>query len=158
MNYSVALTVNGEPWQGEVPADLTLLRLLRERLGLTGTKAGCEMGECGACTVLLEGEPVQSCLVLAVETNGRRVETVESLMVNGIPHPLQVAFQAKKAVQCGFCTPGMLLAAKALLERNHHPSRAEIQEALRGHLCRCTGYENIIEAVLTAANQSPESR
>lgn len=152
MKQEIMVVINGEIWKGEVEANLTLLRFLRERLALTGTKAGCEMGECGACTVLMDGEPVQSCLVLAVEAHGRSLETVESLEQAGTLHPLQQAFLAKQAVQCGFCTPGILMAAKALLERVPHPSRTEIQDALRGHLCRCTGYDSIVEAIALVAS------
>ncbi|APC09363.1 (2Fe-2S)-binding protein [Neomoorella thermoacetica] len=151
MKHQITLTVNGEQWEGEVEPHLTLLRLLREKMGLVGTKAGCEIGECLACTVLLNGEPVQSCLVLAVEVDGSTVETVEGLAAGGKLHPLQEAFIEKGAVQCGFCTPGMLMASKALLARRPEPSRDEIKKALSGHLCRCTGYESIVAAVELAA-------
>ena len=151
MKHRIRVTVNDEAWEGAVDSHLTLLRFLREVLGLTGTKAGCEMGECGTCTVLLNGEPVNACLVLAVEADGGCVETVEGLARGGHLHPLQEAFLDKGAVQCGFCTPGMLMAAKALLLRESLPTRGHIQEALSGHLCRCTGYEAIIEAILLAA-------
>lgn len=153
MKQHLSITVNGELWEGEVEPHLTLLRLLREEMGLVGTKAGCEIGECGACTVLLNGEPVQSCLVLAVEADGATIETVEGLAVNGQLHPLQEAFIEKGAVQCGFCTPGMLLASKALLARQPDPGVEEIKAALSGHLCRCTGYESIIAAVQLAAKR-----
>lgn len=151
MKHHITLRVNGERWEGEIEPNLTLLRLLREKMGLVGTKAGCEIGECGACTVLLNGEPVQSCLVLAVEVDGSTVETVEGLAAGGKLHPLQEAFIEKGAVQCGFCTPGMLMASKALLARQPEPSRDEIKKALSGHLCRCTGYESIVAAVQQAA-------
>lgn len=151
MRHTLKLTINGEDWEGEIESQTTLLRFLRDELGLVGTKTGCEIGECGACTVLINGEPVQSCLVLAVEVDGAAIETVEGLAGNGFLHPLQEAFVEKAAVQCGFCTPGMLLAGKALLDRNPSPTREEIKEALSGHLCRCTGYESIIEAIELAA-------
>lgn len=153
MKRRIRLTVNREVWEGEVEPYLTLLRLLRDRMGLVGTKAGCEIGECGACTVLLNGEPVQSCLVLAVEVDGAEVETVEGLAKEDKLHPLQEAFLEKGAVQCGFCTPGMLMAGKALLTRNPNPSKEEIKAALSGHLCRCTGYESIVEAIKLAAER-----
>lgn len=149
----ITVTINQCVWEGTVEPGQSLLRFLREDVGLTGTKCGCEMGECGACTVILEGQPVQSCLVLAVETDGKHVETVEGLgSVQGL-HPLQQAFLDCFAVQCGFCTPGMLMAAKALLAEKSNPSNAEIIEALKGHLCRCTGYEAIIAAIRDAATR-----
>ena len=151
--YHISLKVNGVEENVQVPANLTLLHLLRDRLGLTGTKNGCEAGECGACTVLVDGEPVNSCLVLAVEMNGRQITTVEGLAHNGKLTPLQESFAELNAVQCGFCTPGMLLAATALLQRNPDPSEEEIKEALVGNLCRCTGYARIIDAVKKAAQK-----
>jgi carbon-monoxide dehydrogenase small subunit len=132
---------------------MTLLRMLREKLALTGTKNGCEAGECGACTVLVDGEPVNSCMMLAVEADGRQVLTVEGLASKGQLSPLQEAFMEHNAVQCGFCTPGMLLSAYALLRRNPQPTEGEIKEALVGNLCRCTGYVRIIRAVQTAASK-----
>src|SRR6185436_18847275 len=144
-------TVNGEP--ADVLADdyKTLLEVLREDLQLTGTKHGCELGECGACAVLLDGEPVLSCLVLGVECEGRQVTTVEGLAAGAELHPLQHAFAELGAAQCGYCTPGILLTAKALLEENPAPARPEIVSALGGNLCRCTGYVKIYEAVELAA-------
>jgi carbon-monoxide dehydrogenase small subunit len=133
---------------------MTLLQLLRDKLALTGTKNGCEAGECGACTVLLDGEPVNSCMMLAVEADGREVFTVEGLAPEGQLSPLQEAFVQHNAVQCGFCTPGMLVTATALLQRNPHPSETEIKEALVGNLCRCTGYVRIIAAVQSAAGMA----
>jgi carbon-monoxide dehydrogenase small subunit len=130
---------------------MTLLQMLRERLALTGTKNGCEAGECGACTVLVDGEPVNSCMMLAVEADGRDVLTVEGLAPEGRLSPLQEAFVEHNAVQCGFCTPGMLMSAHALLQRNPRPAEAEIKEALVGNLCRCTGYVRILDAVQAAA-------
>ncbi len=148
------LRVNGEPAEVAVAPHKTLLEVLREDLRLTGTKHGCELGECGACTVLVDGEPVLSCLVLPVEMEGRDIVTIEGLVEQGSPHPLQTAFAEIGAAQCGYCTPGILLAAAALLERNPEPSRREIQEALAGNLCRCTGYIQILQAVELAASRA----
>lgn len=125
----------------------TLLRLLRERLGLTGTKEGCGIGECGACTVLMDGKPVNACLILAPKAEGKSIETVEGLGNQGSLHPLQQSFIDHGSVQCGFCTPGILMSAKALLEKNPHPTKEEVKEAVSGHLCRCTGYQQIVEAI-----------
>lgn len=147
----VQITVNGRLEQHRIPQHMTLLRFLREMLALTGTKNGCEAGECGACTVLLNGEPVNSCLVLAVECDGATVETVEGLTERGALAALQQTFMEENAIQCGFCTPGMLISAYALLQRSPHPSDQEIKEALVGNLCRCTGYERIVKAVRQAA-------
>jgi carbon-monoxide dehydrogenase small subunit len=151
MNQKIKLTVNGAPLELEVPAKKLLIDLLREDLGLTGTKAGCGEGECGACTVLLDGKAVCSCMLLAVEADGSRVTTIEGLAEGGRLHPLQEAFIREGAAQCGYCTPGMILAAKALLDENPHPSQAEIKMALAGNFCRCTGYAAIIKAVEAAA-------
>ena len=151
--HSITVTVNGAKERLDVPSNMTLLYMLREKLALTGTKNGCEAGECGACTVLLDGEPVNSCLVLAVEVDGHEVTTVEALAREGRLSPLQEAFVEHNAVQCGFCTPGMLIAAHALLKRNPRPTEEEIKEALVGNLCRCTGYLRIIEAVRAAAEK-----
>jgi len=137
----------------EVPSHWTLLRLLREKLGLTGTKEGCGIGECGTCTVLLDGMPVNSCLLMAPKVEGKRVETVEGLGTKDFLHPLQKSFIDHGAVQCGFCTPGILMSSKALLDRNSSPTREEIKESITGHLCRCTGYQQIIEAVEGASKQ-----
>jgi len=150
-NHNITLIVNGQTEQLTVPSNRTLLYALRDKLGLTGTKNGCEAGECGACTVLVDGEPMNSCLVLAVELNGREITTVEGLVKNGKLTPLQQAFADLNAVQCGYCTPGMLMSATALLRRNPHPSETDIVEALIGNLCRCTGYQRIIDAVLLAS-------
>jgi len=149
--HTIHITVNGRSEQVEVPGHMTLLSMLREKLTLTGTKSGCEAGECGACTVLLNGEPVNSCMVLAAECNCSEVFTVEGLTENGSLDALQKAFIAQNAIQCGFCTPGMLISAHALLQRNPKPSEEEIKEALVGNLCRCTGYERIIKAIKDAA-------
>ena len=150
---TIQLTVNGKQEKVQVPDHLSLLRMLRETLALTGTKNGCEAGECGACTVLMNGEPVNSCLVLAVECEGAQIDTIEGLTERGVLDDLQDAFIEKNAIQCGFCTPGMLISAYALLQRNPHPSVEQVQEALVGNLCRCTGYERIIDAVLEAARR-----
>jgi carbon-monoxide dehydrogenase small subunit len=149
--HSITLTVNGEWEQVEVRSSLTLLQLLREKLALTGAKNGCTAGECGACTVLLNGEPVNSCLVLAVECDGADILTVEGLAHDHSLDPIQQALLDHGGVQCGFCTPGILISARSLLNRNPHPSEAEIREALVGNLCRCTGYLRIIEAIQDAA-------
>jgi carbon-monoxide dehydrogenase small subunit len=151
-NHTITVIVNGATERLSVPSNMTLLQMLREKLALTGTKNGCEAGECGACTVLLDGEPVNSCMMLAVEADGREVLTVEGLAPEGQLSPLQQAFVEHNAVQCGFCTPGMLMSAHALLRRNQEPTEAEIREALVGNLCRCTGYVRIIQAVRTAAS------
>jgi len=132
---------------------MTLLQLLRDKLALTGTKNGCMAGECGSCTVLLNGEPVNSCMILAVECNGAEVVTVEGLAHDGVLHPVQQAIIDYGGVQCGFCTPGILISARALLDRNHDPSEDEIREALVGNLCRCTGYLRIVEAVKDTATR-----
>jgi len=147
----LAFTVNGDPRDLIVESYKTLLEVLREDLGLTGTKHGCELGECGACAVILDGQLVLSCLVAAVECPGRSAITVEGLREGPALHPLQDAFADHGAAQCGYCTPGMLLAAKALLDRTPDPSRAEVAEALSGQICRCTGYLQIFDAVLAAA-------
>ena len=149
---NVSFTLNGKKVVCEAPGDWNLLRLIREGLGLTGTKCSCSEGECGACTVIMDGEAVTSCLVMAPDVDGHVIETVEGLEVEGKPHPLQLAFIAKGAIQCGFCTPGMLMSAKALLDKNPHPTEAEIRESMYGNLCRCTGYEKIVDAILSVAN------
>ena len=151
--HSIAVGVNGRAEYISVPSNMTLLQMLREELGLTGTKNGCSAGECGACTVLLDGQPVNSCLVLAVEADGHEVTTVEGLADDGGLSPIQQAFVDHNAVQCGFCTPGMLISAHALLKRNPHPTDAETREALVGNLCRCTGYLRIIRAIRDAAEK-----
>jgi carbon-monoxide dehydrogenase small subunit len=148
---TAVFVVNGEPRAVAFPAHHTLLEVLREELGLTGTKHGCELGECGTCTVLLDGAPVLSCLVLAQEAAGRAIETVEGLQQGNRLHPLQAAFADLGAAQCGYCTPGILMAAKALLAENPSPTRDEVAAALAGNLCRCTGYVKILEAVEGAA-------
>jgi carbon-monoxide dehydrogenase small subunit len=143
----LSMTVNGEAVDTLADSAKTLLEVLREDLQLTGTKHGCELGECGACAVLLDGTPVLSCLVLGVECDGRQVTTVEGLAAGGTLHPLQEAFADHGAAQCGYCTPGILVTAKALLDADPHPTRDRIREALSGNLCRCTGYLQIFEAI-----------
>lgn len=148
----LTLNVNGETYVVEhVPVSRTLLQVLRDDLGLTGTKEGCGEGDCGACTVIMDGKAVNSCLVLAAEAEGKAVVTVEGLVKDGKLHPLQQAFVDEGAVQCGFCTPGMLMSAKALLDVNPSPTEAEIRTTLSGNLCRCTGYVRIVSAVQKAA-------
>ena len=152
-NVQLNLSVNGETVEASFAPYKTLLEVLREDLALTGTKHGCELGECGACAVLVDGEPQLSCLLLAVECAGRNVETVEGLAQGAELHPLQAAFADLGAAQCGYCTPGILMTAKALLVKEPHPSRARITEAVSGNLCRCTGYQQIFEAIEEAARR-----
>ncbi len=149
----IRFELNGETVDVWFAPYKTLLEVLREDLGHTGTKHGCELGECGACSVLLDGKPVLSCLVLALECHGRKVVTVEGLATNGKLQPLQEAFMNHGGSQCGYCTPSMLVTATALLERNPHPTRQQISEALSGNLCRCTGYLQIVDAVESAAEE-----
>ncbi len=156
-NVHLGLLVNGEVREVSFPPHGTLLEVLRENMGLTGTKHGCELGECGACAVLLDGQPVLSCLVLGVECEGREVLTVEGLVTDGRLHPLQDAFADLGAAQCGYCTPGFLVTAKALLDEHPSPTRDQIKEALAGCLCRCTGYQQIFEAVEEAVERSAKA-
>ena len=149
----VRITVNGDEYVRTVPTSMTLLQFVRDELDLTGTKEGCGKGECGACTVLLDGTPVNSCLVLAYQCTGRSVTTIEGLGRDGELHPVQEAFIRHGAVQCGFCTPGMIMSAIALLASNPLPTQAEIREAISGNLCRCTGYKAIVESIDDAARQ-----
>ena len=151
--HTITVTVNGALERIDVPANLTLLQMLRDKLALTGTKNGCEAGECGACTVLVDGEPTNSCMMLAVEADGCEIMTVEGLAPEGQLTPIQQAFVDHNAVQCGFCTPGMLISTYALLRRNPSPTEEEIKQALVGNLCRCTGYVRIIQAVQAAASR-----
>ncbi len=153
MKQPIRVTVNGEAHASEVEPRTLLVTYLRENLDLTGTHVGCDTGQCGACTVMLDGEPVKSCMVLAVQADGAKVTTVEGLARDGKYHPIQTAFWEKHGLQCGFCTPGMMVAAASLLERNPNPSDAEIREQLEGNLCRCTGYQNIVAAVRSAAEE-----
>ncbi|HUV33371.1 MAG TPA: (2Fe-2S)-binding protein [Candidatus Desulfaltia sp.] len=147
----IQLTVNGAKRSFDVEPNTLLLNLLRDEMSLTGTKYGCGIGECGACTVLMDGEAVLACMILAVDADGRRVDTVEGLAEGGEPHPIQQAYLDEGAVQCGYCTPGFIMATKALLDENPAPTEAEIREYLNGNLCRCTGYVNIVKAVQRAA-------
>ena len=149
--HTIRVTVNGMPHEEQVESRLLLVHLLRERLKLTGTHIGCDTTHCGACTVLLDGEPVKSCTVLAVQADGKEIKTVEGLAENGKLHPIQEGFWAEHGLQCGYCTPGMMLTGYALLQRNTNPSEAEIRQAISGNLCRCTGYVNIVKAVQHAA-------
>lgn len=158
MSARVKILVNGEWKTASVEPQTTLLELLRETWGLTGAKRGCDEGDCGACTVLLDGQPVNACLVLAVRVNGRKVTTIEGLGDEEHPHPLQTAFVQHGALQCGYCGPGMLLSAKALLDGNPSPTEAEIRQALSGNLCRCTGYSKIVEAVQSAGQELKKNR
>jgi len=154
MKVLIQLKVNGMAYKMEVEPRRTLLELIREDLELTGTKEGCSLGECGSCTVLLDGKPIKSCITLAVQANGREVTTIEGLeKADGTLHPLQQAFIDHGAIQCGFCTPGMVLSAKALLDENPKPTELEVRQAIAGNLCRCTGYQKIVEAILSAANR-----
>lgn len=150
--HRITLTVNGNAEIVDVPGHMTLLQMLREKLALTGTKNGCASGECGACTVLMNGNAVNSCMVLAAECDGAEILTVEGLAKNGELDPLQKKIIELGGVQCGFCTPGILMSAKALLARNPHPSEYEIRDALTGNLCRCTGYNRIVEAIKATAD------
>ena len=152
--HRIQLTVNGAAHEAEVDARLLLVHLLRDVLRLTGTHIGCDTTHCGACTVLLDGTPVKSCTVLAVQADGRQVMTVEGLEKDGKLHPIQEGFWEKHGLQCGYCTPGMMLTACALLEKNKAPTEADIREAISGNLCRCTGYVNIVKAVQYAAERA----
>lgn len=151
--------LNGSPVETNAPADMSLLSVLRDNLGLTGTKEGCNIGECGACSVLLDGKLVNSCLILAAQANGRQVITIEGVCLpDGSPSDLQQAFIEYGAVQCGFCTPGMVLAGEALLAENPKPNRLEIRTAIAGNLCRCTGYQQIVDAIQSTAQQRQEKK
>jgi len=152
----VQFTINGDLYEREIHEHRTLLHVLREEIGLTGTKEGCGAGECGACTIIMNGLPINSCLVLAVEAEGAEIETVEGESKSGTLSPVQEAFDRHHAVQCGFCTPGMLMTIKDLLQRYPKPTREQIVEGIEGNFCRCTGYEQIIEAVLDATGQLEE--
>ena len=156
MKQPMRFTINGEIYEDEIDVRRTLLEVLRENFGLTGTKKGCNEGECGTCTVLLDGKPVASCIVLAVEAQGKSIETVEGLEQNGELHRLQQAFIEHGAFQCGFCTPGVLMAAKGLFNKNPKPSEEEARRAIAGNLCRCTGYNKYVEAILDVAAKPRE--
>lgn len=153
MKQLIELNVNGEVYELAVEPRRTLLEVLRENLGLTGAKEGCDMGECGTCTVLMEGRPVLSCLILAVESQGKEILTIEGLAKVGQLSALQQSFIDHGAIQCGFCTPGIILTAKAFLDENPHPGKEEVKRAIGGNLCRCTGYVKIIEAILAVAQE-----
>jgi len=154
---SLQFKVNGKEVQGEFPVNFTLLRTLRD-LGFTEVKNGCEKGDCGCCTVLLDGLPVNACLVLAIQAQGREITTIRGLSETHRLHPLQENFIKHGAIQCGFCTPGMILSAQALLSKNPSPTRREIREGIAGNLCRCTGYENIVEAIEATAKELPKTQ
>ena len=149
----ITLTVNGEPYEALVKPNSTLLDVLRDQLELTGSKRGCDAGDCGSCTVIMDGRPVNACLVLALKAKGREVTTIEGLAEGTQLHPIQEAFVEYGAIQCGFCTPGMVLSAKALLDRNPKPTEEEIKSGIAGNLCRCTGYIKIVEAIQAASQK-----
>lgn len=153
MKHILKLHVNGEEYEVLTGIHKTLLEVLREDLGLTGTKRGCDLGCCGACTVLIDGKPFLSCLTLATAVQGKKILTIEGLAQEGKLHPLQEAFVQKGAIQCGFCTPGMILTAKAFLDEHPHPSEGEVKKAISGNLCRCTGYVKILEAILSVSGE-----
>ena len=155
MKQVFTLNVNGETHEVLAEPTEPLVKVIRFRLGLTGTKEGCGTGDCGACTILLDGKPVTSCLMLVAQAQGKQITTIEAVAQNGQLHPLQQAFIDHGAVQCGFCTPGMIISAKALLDENPHPSEQEVREAIAGNLCRCTGYVKIVSAILAAADNLP---
>lgn len=154
--YLITLTVNGDTYTAVVKANTLLVNVLREELNLTGTKKGCELGDCGSCTVLLDGKPVDSCIILAVEADNREITTIEGVVQHGELDKLQESFIDNAALQCGYCTPGMILSAKALLTTNPNPTEPEIRKAIAGNLCRCTGYVNIVKAIQVAAGQEIE--
>jgi carbon-monoxide dehydrogenase small subunit len=151
MKKMITLKVNDREYDLVIPVNRTLTQVLRENLMLTGTKQGCSLGDCGSCTVLMDGQPVNSCLVLAVEAEGHQILTIEGLSEEGKLHPIQQAFVEHGSIQCGFCSPGMILSAKALLDKNPTPAKSEIREAISGNLCRCTGYQKIVDAIESVA-------
>ena len=154
--HHIHVTINGKPHEADVESRLLFVHFLRENLNMTGTHIGCDTTSCGACTVIFNGKPVKSCAVLAVQADGAEVRTVEGLAQNGKLHPVQEGFHEKHGLQCGFCTPGMLMTSSALLEQNPHPTEDEIRHAISGNLCRCTGYMNIVKAVQYAADKLAE--
>jgi aerobic-type carbon monoxide dehydrogenase small subunit (CoxS/CutS family) len=153
MKKMITLNVNGQIYDLVIPVNRTLTQVLRENLKLTGTKQGCSVGDCGSCTILMDGRPVNSCLVLAVEAEGHSIQTIEGLAEDGRLHPVQQAFVEQGGIQCGFCSPGMILTAKALLDKNPSPNGEEIRKAISGNLCRCTGYQKIVESIQSAAGR-----
>jgi carbon-monoxide dehydrogenase small subunit len=153
MNKIIRFTLNGDPIEIACESNLSLLDLIRDKIGLTGTKKGCEEGECGACTILLDDNPVNSCLTLAHEVEGHEVVTVEGISKDGALHPVQEEFIKRWAFQCGYCTPGMVMSAIALLKKNPHPTEYDVREAIAGNLCRCTGYVKYVESILAVAEQ-----
>lgn len=157
MKRIVTMTVNNKKYEVAVEPNQVLVDVLRDQLGLTGTKVGCADGGCGSCTVIMDGKAVSSCLVLAVQANGSNILTIEGMETDQGLHPLQQAFVDKGAIQCGFCTPGLILSSKALLDQNPHPDKSEIRMAISGNLCRCTGYQKIVEAIQDASKKGPPS-
>ncbi|MFX0197570.1 MAG: (2Fe-2S)-binding protein [Candidatus Hodarchaeota archaeon] len=157
MRHNICLTVNGTQHELRVESRRTLLQVIREDLGLTGTKKGCEKGECGVCSVFMNGKVVNSCLVLGVEADGKDILTIEGLGGGQVLHPLQKTFVEHGAIQCGYCTPGMILAAKAILDENLHPTEDQIKKGIEGNLCRCTGYAKIIKAIMAVVKKGPSS-
>lgn len=153
MKIPVTLNVNGDLYEINVYPTTTLVDAIREEVGLTGTKKGCAAGECGACTVLLDGEPLASCMMLAVQASGKEIITIEGLTKLGELDPVQKAFIEKGAIQCGYCTPGFIMVAKSLLDRNPKPTREQVEKAISGNLCRCTGYQKIVDAIMTVSGQ-----
>ena len=158
MKHSVSVSVNGVTHEAEVEPRLLLVHFLRDRLGLTGTNVGCDTSQCGSCTVIVDGMAVKSCTVLAVQADGSKVTTIEGLAKNGALHPIQQAFWDKHGLQCGFCSPGMMLTAWDLIRKNPNPSEADVRHGIDGNLCRCTGYQNIVAAVREAASKMKEAR
>ena len=156
MKYEISFILNNEKITHEVEPNQTLLSMLRDEFDLTGAKEGCGLGECGACTILLNGRPVNSCLLLAIEADGKEILTIEGLSSGNDLDDLQISFIEKGAIQCGYCTPGMVITAKALLNENPHPSEEEVKHAISGNLCRCTGYQKIVEAIMVVANKDKE--
>ena len=156
MKQGIELRINGDNYEVLVSPNNTLLEVLRDNLGLMGTKRGCDLGACGACTVLINGETALSCIMLAMDAIGKEIETIEGVEKDGLLHPLQTAFVEKGGLQCGFCTPGMILTAKAVLDEEDHPTEDVIKKKMAGNLCRCTGYKKIVEAVMSVSEQTGE--
>ena len=158
MKQGIELRINGDNYEVLVSPNNTLLEVLRDKLGLMGTKQGCDLGACGACTVLINGETALSCIMLAMDAVGKEIETIEGVEEAGLLHPLQTAFVEKGGLQCGFCTPGMILTAKTILDEEDHPTEDTIKKKMAGNLCRCTGYKKIVEAVMSVSEQAGEGR